>query len=46
MAKILRRPLGGGMGRTGRTCGAITAAVQILGLVNNDPNEEDKNNTD
>jgi C_GCAxxG_C_C family probable redox protein len=41
MAKILGRPLGGGMGRTGRTCGAITAAVLILGLTNNDPNEEE-----
>jgi C_GCAxxG_C_C family probable redox protein len=41
MAKILGRPLGGGMGRTGRTCGAITAAVLILGLANNDSNEEE-----
>jgi C_GCAxxG_C_C family probable redox protein len=41
MAKILGRPLGGGMGRTGQTCGAITAAVLILGLANNNPNEEE-----
>ena len=35
----LGRPLGGGMGRSGRTCGAVTAAVLLLGLANDDPDE-------
>jgi C_GCAxxG_C_C family probable redox protein len=35
----LGRPLGGGMGRSGRTCGAVTAAVLILGLANDHPDE-------
>ncbi|AFM23688.1 C-GCAxxG-C-C family protein [Desulfomonile tiedjei] len=32
LAQKLGRPLGGGMGRLGRTCGAVTAAILILGL--------------
>lgn len=35
----LGRPLGGGMVHSGRTCGAITAAVLILGLATDDPDE-------
>jgi C_GCAxxG_C_C family probable redox protein len=35
----LGRPLGGGMGRSGRTCGAVTAAVLVLGLAYDDPDE-------
>jgi C_GCAxxG_C_C family probable redox protein len=31
-AMTLGRPLGGGMARTGRTCGAVTGALLILGL--------------
>ncbi len=37
----LGRPLGGGMGRSGRTCGALTAAVLLLGLANDDPEESE-----
>jgi C_GCAxxG_C_C family probable redox protein len=32
LAQKLGRPLGGGMGRLGRTCGAVTAAVLVLGI--------------
>ncbi|MCX5873349.1 MAG: C-GCAxxG-C-C family protein [Deltaproteobacteria bacterium] len=32
MAERLGRPLGGGMGRMARTCGAVTGAVLVLGL--------------
>ena len=32
MAKRLGRPLGGGLGRMGLTCGAITGATLVLGL--------------
>lgn len=39
MAAKLGRPLGGGMGHTARTCGALTAAVMILGLANDDEDE-------
>ncbi len=35
----LGRPLLGGMGRSGRTCGALTAAVLLLGLASDDPDE-------
>jgi C_GCAxxG_C_C family probable redox protein len=41
MAKTLGRPFGGGIGRTGRTCGAVIAAILILGLANSGPNEEE-----
>ncbi len=41
MASKLGRPLGGGMGRLAKTCGAVTAAVLILGLAK-DHNEERK----
>ena len=39
MAARLGRPLGGGMGHTARTCGAVTAAVLILGLANDGEDE-------
>jgi C_GCAxxG_C_C family probable redox protein len=32
LAQKLGMPLGGGMARLGRTCGAVTAAVLVLGL--------------
>ncbi len=35
----LGRPLAGGMGRFGRTCGALTSAVLLLGLSTDDPDE-------
>jgi C_GCAxxG_C_C family probable redox protein len=31
-AKRLGRPLGGGMGRLGRVCGAVSGAIMVLGL--------------
>ena len=39
MAARLGRPLGGGMGRLSLTCGAVTAAVLVLGLAKDDPDE-------
>ncbi|MBM3301334.1 MAG: C_GCAxxG_C_C family protein, partial [Deltaproteobacteria bacterium] len=39
MAERLGRPLGGGMGRMARTCGAVTAAVLVLGLAKNHQDE-------
>lgn len=39
MAASLGRPLGGGIGRTARTCGALTPAVLILGLANDGEDE-------
>src|SRR5512146_1315677 len=39
LAARLGRPLGGGMGRSGRTCGAPTAAVLPLGLARDDEDE-------
>ncbi len=39
MAIRLGRPLGGGMARTARTCGAVTAAVLILGLAKDHQDE-------
>jgi C_GCAxxG_C_C family probable redox protein len=39
MAKNLGRPLGGGMGHMARTCGAVTAAVLVLGLANGNHDE-------
>ncbi len=41
MASKLGRPLGGGMGHLAKTCGAVTAAVLILGLAK-DHEEERK----
>jgi C_GCAxxG_C_C family probable redox protein len=38
-AKRLGRTLGGGMARTGRTCGAVTGAALILGLAKGDEDE-------
>ncbi len=37
MAARLGRPLGGGMARSGRTCGALTSAVLLLGLSTDAP---------
>jgi C_GCAxxG_C_C family probable redox protein len=45
MVAKLGRPLGGGMGRSGRTCGAVTAAVLILGLAKDDPDEAEARKT-
>ena len=39
-AKRLGRPLGGGMGRLGETCGAVTGAIEALGLAQNGTNDE------
>ena len=39
MVARLGRPLGGGMGHSGRTCGALSAAVLILGLAKDHPEE-------
>ncbi|MEW6351929.1 MAG: C-GCAxxG-C-C family protein [Thermodesulfobacteriota bacterium] len=39
VAKRLARPLGGGMGRMARTCGAVTAAVLVLGLAKDNDDE-------
>jgi C_GCAxxG_C_C family probable redox protein len=41
MAARLGRPLSGGMGRSGRTCGAVSAAVLILGLAKDHPEESE-----
>ncbi len=41
MARQLGLPLGGGMGRMARTCGAVSAAVLILGLANDNGDEAD-----
>lgn len=38
-AIIVGRPLGGGMGRMARTCGAVAAAVIVLGLARDHPDE-------
>jgi len=39
MAKRLGRPLGAGMGRMAGTCGAVSAAVLILGLAKDNGDE-------
>ena len=39
MVARLGRPLGGGMGRCGRTCGAVSAAVLVLGLAKDSADE-------
>jgi len=39
MAAKLGRPLGGGMGHTAGTCGAVSAAVLVLGLANDGQDE-------
>jgi C_GCAxxG_C_C family probable redox protein len=39
LAAKLGRSLGGGIGRAGRTCGAVTGAALILGLANKNPDE-------
>ncbi len=39
MAARLGRPLGGGMGRMARTCGAVTGAVLVLGLAKDHQDE-------
>ena len=41
IAKMLGRPLGGGMGHMAVTCGAVTAAVLVLGLAKNGQTEAD-----
>jgi C_GCAxxG_C_C family probable redox protein len=41
MALIVGRPLGGGMGHMGRTCGAVSAAVIVLGLAKDDSEEKE-----
>jgi C_GCAxxG_C_C family probable redox protein len=41
MSARLGRPLSGGMGHNGRTCGAITAALLILGLAKENASEGD-----
>lgn len=41
LAAKLGRPLGGGMGHLARTCGAVTAAVLILGLAKDHPDEKE-----
>ncbi len=45
MAKGLGRALGGGMGHMARTCGAVTAAVLILGLSRNGQEEAEARKT-
>ncbi|MGO9120674.1 MAG: C-GCAxxG-C-C family protein [Desulfomonilaceae bacterium] len=39
MAAKLGRPLGGGMGHLAKTCGAVTAAVLILGMAKDHQDE-------
>jgi C_GCAxxG_C_C family probable redox protein len=39
IAQKIGRPLGGGMGRLARTCGAVTAAVLVLGLAKDHQDE-------
>lgn len=39
-ARDLARAFGGGMGRHGLTCGAITGAVMVLGLAGRDQKDE------
>ncbi len=41
LAARLGLPLGGGMGHLARTCGAITAAVLVLGLAKDHEDEEE-----
>jgi C_GCAxxG_C_C family probable redox protein len=40
MARRLGRPLGGGLGRMGLTCGAITGATLVLGLARGTKQDE------
>jgi C_GCAxxG_C_C family probable redox protein len=40
-AMKLGRPLGGGIGHMARTCGALTAAVLVLGMAKDDPEERE-----
>ncbi len=40
-AKNLGRPLGGGIGRMGKTCGAVSGAAMIIGLANGKQDEGD-----
>jgi C_GCAxxG_C_C family probable redox protein len=39
LAATLGRSLGGGVGRTGRTCGAVMGAALLIGMVNTNPDE-------
>ena len=39
-AQKLGRSLGGGLGRSGNTCGAITSAIAVLGLAQGNPADE------
>lgn len=39
-AKTIARCFGGGMGRTCQTCGAVTGAFIVLGIKNNDANNQ------
>jgi C_GCAxxG_C_C family probable redox protein len=39
-AHTIGRSLGGGLGRSGNTCGAITGAIAILGLAQGNPEDE------
>jgi C_GCAxxG_C_C family probable redox protein len=41
LALMVGRPLGGGMGHMGRTCGAVSAAVIVLGLARDDLEEKE-----
>jgi C_GCAxxG_C_C family probable redox protein len=45
-AKRLGRPLGGGMGRLGRVCGAVSGAIVVLGLAQLDTMDESEARND
>jgi len=40
LAHMIGRPLGGGLGRLGKTCGAVTGALTIFGLAQGNPEDE------
>jgi C_GCAxxG_C_C family probable redox protein len=44
MAFKIASAFGGGMGRVGNTCGAVTGALMTIGLYNRNSNPEDKEN--
>lgn len=45
-AKRLGRPLGGGLCRMGKSCGAVTGALLVLGLAQGNPEDEAKARND
>lgn len=42
VAKAISSPFGGGMGRLQRTCGAVTGAFSVIGMLNKEIPDSDK----